>query len=308
MNSKIYSAPLEGLTGFVWRLAHNEIFGGVGKYYAPFIAPNQNLKFQTRELRDLSHNEQDRLVPQVLTNKAEHFTWAAHKLKDMGFSEVNLNLGCPSGTVVTKGKGAGALRSPEDLDRLLDGIFSATYDCKLSVKTRTGFDSSDEWPAILSVLSKYPIHELTIHPRPRAQLYKGKADRELFLETARKSKLPLVYNGDIVTSSDDAFDYGCPVMIGRGLIADPALARKAAAGAPATRTELLAYHQALVDGYSEYLSGEVPLVHKLKEIWVLFANSFEDTDKYMKRILKAKRLNDILPAAKALMENCELKA
>lgn len=306
MEAKLYAAPLEGLTGYVWRAAHRAAFGGADKYFAPFISPNQNHKFKTKEFRDLSQSETD-LIPQILTEKSEHFVWAAERLGELGYDEINLNLGCPSGTVVTKGRGAGALKDLESLKRLLDEIYTLLPDTKISLKTRTGFASSEEWPALLELLRQYPVYELIIHPRCREELYKGKADRELFLETLRsENKLSLVYNGDINSPDDSAFGYGCNLMAGRGLIADPALFRRAKGGAAASREELIDFHEALLEGYREYLSGEVPLVHKMKELWFYYSASFADDGSYMKRIHKAKRLNEYLSAAEGMLQNCEL--
>lgn len=305
LDRTIYSAPLEGLTGFVWRKAQAEVFGGIDKYYTPFIVPTINKGFANKELRDISQNE-EHLIPQLLTNNAEAFISVSHKLAEMNYDEINLNLGCPSGTVVPKGRGAGALKDLDKLDALLDEVFTSLPDFKISIKTRIGLEDEGEWPAILALYERYPIHELTIHPRVRSQFYKGSANRALFLDTFDRTGLPLVYNGDITNSDDEAFEYACPVMIGRGLIANPALARLAKGGNPASREELLLFHRKLIEGYSEYFSGDVHLVRRMKEFWHYYRNLFDLSDAQFKRLLKTKRLDEFTAAAESIITGCEL--
>lgn len=104
-------APMEGITGYVYRSAHHALFPHVDRYFTPFLQPNQNHRFASRERNDVlpEHNKGITLIPQILTNRAEDFIWMAGELEALGYDEVNLNLGCPSGTVVTKYKGAGFL-------------------------------------------------------------------------------------------------------------------------------------------------------------------------------------------------------
>lgn len=307
---ELYAAPLDGVTGYVWRKAHAKIFGGADKYYTPFIAPNMHMNFSARELRDISQGEEN-LVPQILTFNAGHFIWAAREMQALGYSEVNLNLGCPSGTVVAKDKGSGALRDPIRLDYFLDSIFEALPDMKISIKTRTGLLSEDEWPLLISVFERYPVYQLTIHPRLRIQQYKGLANRELFKEARKKSSLKLVYNGDVKTAGDEAFSWDCPVMAGRGLAADPALFRKARAGGAAEksagREEFLEFHDLLIEGYQSYMSGEVPLIHRLKELWSYMLQSFAADPAAAKKLMKAKSFTEYSMAAGEILRNAELK-
>ena len=304
--SMLFAAPMEGVTGLVWRKAHLEVFGDADRYYAPFFSPDQNLHLQAKDLRDLSGGESD-LVPQVLVNRADYFIWAAKELSAMGYREIDLNLGCPSGTVVAKHKGSGLLREPEALDTLLDEIFSALPDMQISAKTRIGLRSAGEWPALLAILEKYPFSRLVIHPRLQTQGYTGTADRALFLQAMARTSLPLVYNGDVRTPDDEAFSYGCGVMVGRGLIRTPALFRQQKGGAPASRAELEHFHALLVTGYGEYMPGEVPLVHRMREFWSYFSDAFLDTEDAMKRMRKAKRLSEYLDAANAILRSCPLR-
>ena len=325
MSTKLYTAPLEGVTGFAWRKAHSEIFGCADKYFSPFLSPTEHHSFTTRELRDITQGEKN-LVPQILASKADHFVWATEYVMELGYSEVNLNLGCPSGTVVSKGKGSGMLRDTEALDRFLDEIFErlggrlcgepggnlgeepggnlgeAHDGLKISVKTRTGLNDSSNWPAILDVFNKYPISELIIHPRAKTEMYKGKANRELFLDTMKKTELPLVYNGDVATPDDEALSFGCPVMVGRGLIRRPALFREIRGGKSASRSELASFHDLVLEYYQIYISGDSQILHKMKEFWHYFEDNFDAPDSLLKKIYKSKSLSEYKMAVSSVFK------
>ena len=256
-----YAAPMEGLTGWRWRQVQHEMFGGAALYVTPFVSPNGNFSFQRKELEEMDpeRNRGIPVVPQILTNRAEYFVWAAKECRSRGWEQVDLNLGCPSGTVTGKNKGAGLLRQPELLRQLLDGIFDALPDMKISVKTRIGWERAEEWPALLALLETYPICRLTVHPRVRTQFYKGTADREVFRWTAEHTALPLCYNGDVTTVRDlremgETFPDDA-VMVGRGLVADPSLLRQAMGGPAASLEELREFHDRLYGLYCRDFSG-----------------------------------------------------
>ena len=232
---RIDAAPLQGITTYIYRRAHAEIFGGVDRYFMPFLSPAAEHIITDRELRDIlpAHNRGIDAVPQVMTRKAEDFLWAAGELAAMGYREINLNLGCPSGTVTAKGKGAGFLTDPAGLDAFFAEVFRAGMPAgtNLTVKTRLGMKDEGEFPALLEIYNRYPIGELTIHPRIREDFYKRPVRRDAFAAALADCRLPVCYNGDIVTAADAAavrerFPTVDAWMLGRGLIADPALARK----------------------------------------------------------------------------------
>ena len=172
---RYYFAPMEGITSYLHRAIHRRFFPGVDQYYMPFVSPSQGHAFTKREKADLSpeHNAGVPAVPQLLTRRAEDFIWAAGELAYMGYREVNLNLGCPSGTVTAKGKGSGFLAFPEELERFLDEIYGANLPIDISIKTRLGVRDEGEFPALLELYNRYPVKELTIHPRVRTDFYKG---------------------------------------------------------------------------------------------------------------------------------------
>ena len=288
----IYFAPMEGVTDAVYRRVHHAHFGGVDKYFIPFISPTQNLVLTPRERNNVSPdvNAGMRVVPQVLTKKADHFLWAAQLLYDMGYEEINLNVGCPSGTVTAKGKGAGMLLDPDALDRFLDEVYAHT-PVRVSIKTRIGFFSADEFDALLAVYNRYPVHELIIHPRTREQYYKGIPHRETYDACQEKTRLSLVYNGDLFTPEDcRRFAAEHPaaraLMLGRGMLANPALAQTAQGGEPLTRETLKAFHDDLFAAYRQAYHTSAVL-GRMREVAKNIACCFDGAEKPLKAARKA---------------------
>ena len=310
---KFYAAPLEGVTGFSWRNSHSEHFGGAVRYFTPFISPTQSTNLRTREMRDvLPENNKTDIVPQLLTHNAQDFLSCCDVLADMGYDEVNLNLGCPSGTVTAKRKGSGMLLYPEELDRLLSDIYSGAK-LKVSVKTRIGYKSADEFMKLLEIYNRYPLSELIIHPRVREQFYNGMPDLDAFALAAQNSRAPLCYNGDIFSKADlDAFAEKFPavdrIMLGRGLIANPALARQLSDGEGISAQSLRAFHDDLLGDYSSFNHGDKNVLFKMKELWAFMAHMFPDSKKQMKAIMKSQTLSDYTGAVNALFSQCPLDA
>ena len=228
-----YTAPMEGLTDRIWRQAHQRWFGAPGapaRYYAPFISPPENRVLIKKKMAELdpAANPGAPVIPQLLAKDGALAAWMIGELRKMGYTEVNLNFGCPSGTVTAKGKGAGMLRDLSKLEVFLDEIFSQA-EGPISVKTRLGVTSPEEFEAILDLYDRCPICELTVHPRVMRQLYRGEADRAAFAKYLPHCRMPVCYNGDITTPAQlKALEAEFPnlsgIMVGRGIIADPAAA------------------------------------------------------------------------------------
>ncbi len=302
---------MEGLTTSVWRRVFRDHFDGADEYYTPFISPNGNCSFQTKEIREISTGE-EHLIPQLLSNNAQHFLWAIREMKNRGFNEVNLNFGCPSGTVVAKRKGSGMLTDPKELDNTLSEIFDFCPDgIKISIKTRIGRYTTDEWENILEVYNKYPLSKLIVHPRVQKEFYKGSAHKDIFLKYAVLSKNPLFYNGDLFTVGDIKKMLSTNsiegVMIGRGALMNPAIFRQVQGGEKATRKELITYHDQLVNEYYALYKDENTAVGKMKELWSYFSESFENPEKFLKSIRKAHKLADYKDGANRILNECELK-
>jgi len=309
---KFYFAPMEGITGYIYRNAHAAFFGDVDKYFTPFIAANQFGKLSTRELHDIlpEHNEGTCVIPQILTNNAEDFIRTSMTLKEFGYNEVNLNLGCPSGTVVSKNKGSGFLSQREALDQFLETIFSEATT-KISVKTRIGKDSPEEFYELIKIFNKYPMEELIIHPRIQKDYYKNKPNMDIFKDGLALSKNPVCYNGDIFTAKDynrfsQDFKSVDTIMLGRGLIANPGLIADITKHCTLDKHLLKAFHDRIYEGYQGILSGERNVLFKMKEAWFYMIYMFDDHEKHAKRIRKSQRLCDYEKAVANLFEERDI--
>ena len=312
---KYYVAPLEGITGYVFRNVHHRYFPGVDKYFIPFIEPKPSSKkiFTGREKNDTlpEHNQGLTVVPQILTNKWEDFLWTANRLKDLGYEEVNLNLGCPSRTVVSKNRGSGFLAFPEEVDAMLDHIFGK-LDMKISVKTRLGKETAEEFERLMEIYNQYPMEELIIHPRTQKQLYRGRPDYEAFGAALQTAKMPVCFNGDLVLGRDFAwiteqFPGIQSLMIGRGVLRNPGLIQEAQTGQKTERAVLKVYHDGMMEAYRAELSGEVHVLHKMKELWCYMIDFFVYTEKEKKALNKAKKISDFLPTAHQILEQSQMR-
>lgn len=310
---RIYFAPLEGITGYIFRNAYEDFFGGIDCYYSPFVVTRDGGIMKNKEKRDIlpENNKKISLVPQLLTNQAENFCRAAKQMKELGYEEVNLNLGCPSGTVVSKGRGAGFLAKTEELNRFLETIFEQC-ECRISIKTRIGLEDAEEFYKLLDIYNQYPIWELIVHPRTRAELYKGKPHREIFDYAYENSKNPLCYNGDICTMEDylaiqERYPKLESVMVGRGFLARPAfIGNQTKKQEVVTKETLQKFMERLLSDYREVMSGDIHALFKMKEIWIYLAPYFTNHERYLKKIKKANRLSEYQAAVSKLFAEEEL--
>ncbi len=305
---RYYFAPMEGLTDGIYRRLHHKFFPGLDRYYMPFLSPTMHRTLTGREKRELpmADSVDFEAVPQILTKSAEDFLWAAARCVERGYREVNLNAGCPSGTVTAKGKGAGLLADPAGLDRLLDGIFSAA-PLAVSVKTRLGVADAEEFPGILEVFNRYPIRELIIHPRVRGQFYQGSVDLEAFRFALENSRAPVCYNGNLCARGDlAAFRQTFPqveaVMIGRGLIGNPALL-----GSGTGASTLEAFHNELLEAYLEQFGGSRNAMFRMKENWRYMICLFEGGEKLGKKLRKTTDLGQFRAITAQIFQTLPLR-
>lgn len=289
-----YFAPMEGITDSTYRLLHHKHFSGVHRYYTPFFSPTVHRSLTQKERRELqsAHQLSFPVVPQILTKNAEDFIWMAQQCQEAGYAEVNLNLGCPSGTVTAKGKGAGALRDPEALDRFLDSIF-AKAPLPVSIKTRIGYASAEEFPRLLHIFNQYPVRELIIHPRTRAAFYKGSVDMECYRYAAENSRIPLCFNGNLCSREDIArfsgdFPHTGAVMLGRGLVADPGMLTPSGTSISA----LEQFHNALLDTYTEVFGSSRNAIFRMKENWHYWICRFASDAALYRRLQKTTDISE----------------
>ncbi|MBC3797503.1 tRNA dihydrouridine synthase [Acetobacterium tundrae] len=305
---KFYFAPMEGLTGYIFRNAHHAFFNNIDKYFSPFIVANQSKSFKTRELNDIlpENNQGLVLIPQLLTNNAKDFIQTSNKIKVMGYDEINLNLGCPCGTVVSKNRGSGFLSKRAELDAFLDEVFSQAT-IKISLKTRIGKDQPEEFYDLIEIFNKYPLEELIIHPRIQKDFYKNKPNMKIFKEALVLSKNPVCYNGDIFTIKDyQTFSNDFPdvdtLMLGRGLLAHPGLNSDVKSNVKLEKKLLKDFHDKIYEDYKSILCGEKNVLFKMKELWFYMIPVFSDHAKYAKKIKKSKGFYDYDEAVSSLFK------
>jgi len=257
---RLYSSPLQGYTDFRFRNTFQNYFGGIDQYYAPYIRLKGKGEIKPSNERDIlpANNQALKLVPQLMTKDADEFLFIAKYVKELGYDELNWNLGCPYPMVAKRGMGSGLLTSPEKINEILK-IVMAESDIKVSIKMRLGYESSDEIFKVLPVLEKHALVNITIHPRIGKQLYKGEVDLDRFERCIGQSKHTILYNGDITSvqgfrEMKDRFPEIEHWMIGRGLIADPFLPAMIKADDPIypeNRSEIFSsFHDTLFSAYS----------------------------------------------------------
>ena len=297
---KYYMAPLESVTTWIYRKAHAKIYGRLDKYFIPFLEPHEKRDFKTRELQEIlpEHNENIYVVPQILTNRSEGFIKLAKALKDWGYEEINLNLGCPSKTVVTKGKGSGFLAKPEELERFLTEIFDAlSGEVKISVKTRIGKEDPEEFPALLELFNKYPMEELIIHPRVQKDGYGNVPRLELYELAEKQSVNPLCYNGDLYTREQirnfaERFPGTERLMFGRGFLRDPGLLYNEGKDSKDIFEKFWAFHDLVYEGYQERNMGDRNVLFKMKELWSYQVYQFSEPERLFKTFKKVQDCNE----------------
>lgn len=302
---------MEGITTYIYRQALNRHFGGIDVYYSPFIETHKNKEMSYKEINDIKpeNNVGMTFIPQILTNDADSFHRTTKKIAEYGYNSFNLNLGCPSGTVTAKHRGAGMLQDVNELDKLLDGIFSKT-DYEISIKTRIGYEFENEWEDILEIYSKYPISKLIVHPRVREDFYKGKPrlNAVTLAFDVVKDKFPIVYNGDITSTESferitSEFTQLGGVMIGRGIIANPSLGAEIS-GCIADlnfKNKLRAFHDELLEEYQRIMPGDKPVLFKMKELWSYMYVMLENPEKSLKKIRKCENCSAYKAVVNAML-------
>lgn len=311
---EFYFAPFEGITGYIYRNAYAELFGEKpDKFFAPFIAVTDRGMTKHREMTDINpeNNKGLYIVPQLLGNNGEALITCIRQLEQLGYREVNLNIGCPYGTVVSKKKGAGLLGEQELLERVLEEVYTHS-PIAVSVKTRIGMESPEEWAHILEIYNRYPLAELIIHPRVRADFYKNKPNRDAYGLALEISKAKVCYNGDIFTVSDyerllKEYPKTERIMLGRGMLCNPALLSQIKGSGQLTTECIRAFHDRLYNDYRAIIPGDVNTLFKMKELWNYMQYLFENREKYVKKIRKAQRAADYESAVRIMFAECRFR-
>jgi tRNA-dihydrouridine synthase len=307
----IYLAPLQGFTDFVYRKAYAETFQGVDTCFTPYISVKNNevLKKYLKEIQP-ENNSRLRVIPQVLAGDVEEMLFLTGILKNHGYTEINLNLGCPYPMVTNRGKGAGLLPHPEKINEILTAFFEKT-DLQLSVKLRAGLNSSSEIEKVIPVLNSFPLTEVIFHPRIAKQLYEGEILDSAFQFAQQNLKHRLVYNGNIFSAevfnqTRQKFPETNHWMLGRGILMNPFLPNeiKNIEITPGGKAEKLKeFHQLVFKFYSDTMDNEGNVLNKMKQFWIYFSYNFQNQHKILKWIKKASSLNKYLVETKKILRD-----
>lgn len=302
MDYTLLSSPLQGFTDFRFRNAQNKIFGGIDTYYAPYIRLNGKMVIKSSYQRDLlpENNSELEVIPQIITNDADEFLFVSKYVQELGYKELNWNLGCPYPMVTKCGMGSGLISNTEKINQILHKVHNES-DIIVSMKMRLGYDTTEEILDVFPILEKYPIKNVAIHARIGKQLYKGGVHLDAFQACVDNTKLKLYYNGDITSVAkfkemQARFPTIDHWMIGRGLIADPflpSMIKNDSYEYPKNKMELFSeFHDTLYEGYSESLSGSTHILLKMHHLWEYFSVIFSNPHKVHKKIKKAKSIRN----------------
>ena len=305
---RYYYAPMEGITDATFRRLHAKYFPGVDRYFMPFLSPTIHRTLTHREARELPRagSVDFVAVPQLLGKNVEDMLWAIGVCADQGYDEVNINLGCPSGTVVSKGKGSGMLSDVFALDAYLAAIYAKAV-LPVSLKTRIGVNDSENWEKILEIYRDYPVKELTVHPRIRKAFYKGDCDMAAFARSVENSPFPVCYNGNGNSGADAekiAAQYPTvqAIMLGRGLVADPGMLCSGT-----DRQTLKAFLTELSDTYCTVFGSKRNAIYRMNDNWHYLISLFEGSDKLWKEMRKSTDYDRFMAIAKEIIETLPMR-
>jgi len=307
----IHFAPLQGYTDAIYRSAHARIFGGIASYYTPFVRLEHG-DFRRKDVRELDadNNRGVNLTPQLIASTPEKILRILALFIEKGYKNVDINLGCPFPTLAKRHNGAGLLPYPDEVKALLMAAIEAHPEIQFSVKMRLGWEDANECMALLPLLNSLPLSHITMHPRLGKQQYKGEVDLEAFQRFYAECEKPLIYNGDLLTLDDintisNRFPRLGGLMIGRGLLANPALAIEYQQGAPLSLKEKIEKIRLLhADVFSQYGNllegGDLQLLTKMRTFWEYL---LPDGDRKAKKVIhKTSKLSNYQAAVSNLLK------
>lgn len=307
----LYIAPLKGITDSVFRQVYRRHFAGIDRAVAPFINPQRSPRYPEKLIADLQPEKNSGLdlVPQVLNTDADGFVALGNRLYELGYREINWNLGCPVKMVAGKKRGSGLLPHPDQIIDLLEQVLPRLRPA-LSIKMRLGYHSHQEALTLLPLLDSFPLTEIILHARLGIQLYNGTVQLDHFDLCRAHTSHRLVYNGDIQTLDDfsglaDRFTTINHWMIGRGLLINPFLPAEIKGidfNKEQRLKKLQGFHDELYGALKEKLSGPGHLLGRMKQVWIYFIHAFPGREKLLKSITRASSEKNFLKATHVVLE------
>lgn len=312
MKHTLLSSPLQGFTDYKFRNAFHKYFGGIDTFYSPYIRLNGKFDIKPNYQRDIlpKNNSTLEVIPQIMTNDADEFLFVAKYVKELGYKELNWNLGCPYPMVVNRCMGSGLISDAKRIDEVLKRVHQES-DIIVSMKMRMGYENPTEILEVFPILDKYPIKNIAIHARIGKQLYEGGVDLDSFENCLSKTRHKIYYNGDITSVEafrilKERFPSIDHWMIGRGIISDPFLAQMIKADTteyPVNRMEVFGkFHDTLFNEYEQSLSGFNHLMLKMYSFWEYFSQALPNSKSVLKKVKKVKNLEKYEDAVKWILE------
>ena len=304
-------APFQGITDVVYRNVFKKHFAGIGKFYTPFFTGIQKDNSKSLRGEEISpdFNDVKTVVPQILSNTAEEIIRFANQCKSIGYTEYNLNMGCPFPRVANKTRGCGLMADPDRTIKMLNDVFEQIDGIKFSIKCRLGYYNDEEIYAFVDTFNTLNFSEIIIHPRIGKQMYTGEASIDKFKALIQLINKPLVYNGDIF----DVEKYNmvapfAPIMLGRGLLTNPFLAEQIQ-HIENQKDKKHRLHDFVVDLYVERLrhaGGSPKIIGSMKELWKYMMNIFDDSQNVWRKVKKVNHLDEYETAVETIFNEYNL--
>ena len=223
------------------------------------------------------------IIPQILGNEIPQFIEMANRLGEIGYNEVNWNMGCPITKIAHKKRGSGLLPYPDMVDNILSKVLPHV-STRISLKIRLGYYSPDEVFNLVPVFNKYPLSNVIIHPRIGLQMYEGDLFLDVFAQAIAYIKHKVIFNGDIYSTADYAkiqklFPLISDMMIGRGVVVNPLLPLEIKGEVISNpKQKYIEFVTTLFDEINARNVPELSKLRKTKEYWRYFSQNFDITD------------------------------
>lgn len=307
-NTRIYLAPMEGVTGYIYRNIYRKYFPDADRYFTPFVSTHEKLGKKVINEVNPEHNLGQNLVPQIMVATAAEAVKLTNQLNVYGYKEFNLNAGCPSGTVAHKNRGAGLIKDADYFKRFLDDLFN-NVEYSISIKTRLGWSDTSEWETIAKIIGNYPFTEVIVHGRVKEEYYNGSSHQESMAIAGEYIKAPLYYNGDIYSVADGksllaTYPFLSGLMVGRGVLRNPMLIGnlQTMTDAPIDNEKVQGYLNDLLASYREIFDSDINALYHLKEIWNYLSESYPGNKKELKSIKKTKSISEYNIAVNSILK------
>src|SRR5574344_242482 len=302
-------APMQGLTELLFRQVFQSVFpNAFDVAISPFLSlTHGNLKDTLKKIDDVlpdTNKESIPVIPQILGHDTLEFIELSNHLYDLGYTEVNWNIGCPMQRVAHKHRGSGILPYPNEVKKVLHAI-TPQLKPQLSIKMRLGYYNANEIFDLIPILNDFPLKNIILHPRTGKQLYLGTPDLETFGRTLPLWKHPIIYNGDICTVDDyinihNRFPQIQDVMIGRGALYNPLLPWQIKE-IECNNRKIKEFIETLLTAILSRPMSDTAKIRKIKEYWCMLYRSLNINEDQRNQVLHTRTLSDAVTTLRQIL-------